>query len=218
MSKHTYKYFLALTICFCFLISGCASQGAGSDKALATMENPLKVPLVGEEPSFYIVVKNSTTAQIDLEGITIALLQSEYDMQIADNAAIADYVINLTIDNFAQTGTEHISASTGEVALPAVGGAVAGAQIGSSIDGGEGALIGAGIGALAGISLGIMTSGGTHQIWQMTVDIDIEDQQNEKFTSRIDAKAQGEDMDAQEAAEALQNEVAWSVVRAFNKQ
>ncbi len=211
------KHFFALTICFCFIISGCAPQNSGTDIARATLENPLQVPLVGNSPSVYIQSNNTTQAREDIDGLLIALLQSEYNMHIADDAKSADYIINLTVERFGQVGTESTSASTGEVALPALGGAVAGAQIGSSIDGGDGALIGAGVGAAAGIAFGLLTSGSTAYIWEMLVEVEIEAEQGETFTSRIDAKAQGEEMDDTEAAQALENEVAWAIVRTFKR-
>ncbi len=211
------KTYSIIILCFCWIIAGCASQNSGTDFASASLENPLQVPLIAGSPSVHIVTKNTTQAQVDISGLLIALLQSEYDMQIANNAQSADYIIELTVDSFGKIGSQSSSASAGDVALPALSGAALGAQIGSSIDGGEGALWGVGIGAAAGVGLGMLAASGTDYIWEMIVEVNIEDKQNENFTSRIEAKAQGKDMDALEASQALENEIAWAIVRAFKK-
>ncbi len=211
------KFFTLITICICCAISGCAAQSSKIDSASAQLENPLQVPLIGDSPSVHVQTENTTQAREDLDGLLIALLQSEYNMHIADDAQSADYVIELTIDRFNQAGTTSTSASAGDVALPALVGGTLGAQLGSSTNSSDGTLIGAGLGVAAGIGVALLASSGTAYLWEMGVDVNIIDTQNETLTSRINAKAQGEDMDALEAAQALENEVAWSIVRAFKK-
>ncbi len=69
----------------------------------------------------------------------------------------------------------------------------------------------------AKVNVGTLLARGKQGVWQMTVDVQINDNKDENFTTRITAQAQGENMDAVKAAQALENEVAWTIVRAFNK-
>ncbi len=210
------RYILTILCCFSIL-SGCASKSSSIDISKATLENPLQIPLDAHGLKVYITSKNSTHATEDIDGLLLALLQSEYGMHMADTKNDANYIIELEVESFANIGTVDTPIDVVDVALPALVGAGTGAQIGSSIDGGEGALIGAGIGAATGIGIGLLSSGAEQNVWQMIVNININDKADESFTTRIHAQSQGEDMSAQEAAHALENEVAWTIVRAFKK-
>ncbi len=217
MKNTMFKCHTLIIICICFIISGCATKSSSTDISKATLENPLYIPLTQSGLTVYIKSKNTTHAKEDIDGLLLALLQSEYAMNMANNVNDADYVIELTIENFANIGTVDTPIDAVDVAVPTLVGAASGAEIGSAIGDDEGALIGVGIGAAAGLGIGMLAADSEQFVWQMLVDVVIEDNEGETFTTRVSAQAQGEDMNAMEAAQALENEVAWSIVRSFKK-
>ncbi len=198
----------------CLFLTACGSK---ADMSTASLENPLLIPLI-EESSVFVTSNTITQARVDVAGTLLAFLQSEYDMRMADSAAGADYAIHLTIENFAHVKTDSNSVNAADVFLPALIGAVTGAQLGFDVGDGTGLAVGAGVGAVTGAGIGYAASGSqSRSHWQMLVSVDITDKHDESFMTRVDARVEGDDMDAQEAAQALEIEVAMAILKAFQK-
>ncbi len=197
--------YVSIILCFCILSVGCASKNITTNMSKATLENPLHIPLTKSVNKVYIISKNITRAKEGVDGLLLALLQSEHSMSLANNASQADYTIRLEVESFAKIGTVDTPMDASDVALPPLIGTTSGTQIGSSDE------------SRGGASIGMLSANGEQEVWQMVVDVDVEDKEGETFTTRVTAQSQGTSMDANEAAEALENEVAWTIVRAFKK-
>ncbi len=208
---------LFISLCFlCMFLASCGSKNTASSGHVQ-LENPLVIPINQEEPTFYILSTNKTAAREDIKGLLTALLQSDYDIRLADSPYDADYVVNLTVETFQTIGRTEAPLDTASLALPIIVTAAGGAQVGAEVSGGEGALYGVGIGLVVGLGIGLLTQDGDHILWQMTTHIDVE-HKGESFISRIDARVQGENMNASEAAIALEDKVARAIVQAFKKE
>ncbi len=207
------KKIFSVFLC-CFLLTACGSK---ADMSTASLENPLFIPLV-EDSSLFVSSTNLTQARVDVAGTLLAFMQSEYDMHMADSAAVADYAIHLTIENFSHIQTDSQNINAADVFLPALIGAVAGAQLGHDVGSGTGLAVGASLGAVTGAGIGYVASGSTNrEHWQMHVSVDITDKDGESFMTRVNARVEGDDMDAAEAAQALEIEVAMAIIKAFQK-
>ncbi len=213
------KLFLFPMLCFCLLLSACGAEQSSSSAPPTSAQAgaSFTVPLKTDSPYIFIEVKNTTAMQGDLRGTVLALMQSEYGAMAADTAAEADYIIHVDIHAFHQLGSESRSASTAEVAIPAVAGAALGAQIGGSFSG-KGGLVGAGIGLVAGVMLGSATGGEEVLVWQAQMQLKVQDRQGKNYASKLMPQAKGQNMDALTAAANIENTAAWSVVRAFKKE
>ncbi len=157
------KSYLILIFCFYLILTGCAGKDNGTSLSRTTLENPLQIPIHGQNNSIYIKSEGILSAKDNIGSILLDILEDKYSMHATDNAFNADYIIQLDIDNFAQVQ----STTTGEY------------------------------------------------IWQMSVDVNIEDMQKENFTSRIIAETSGKNMSYSEAALKLQNKIALALSQAF---
>ncbi len=205
-----------LILCFCCtLLGACAGLSGGSATGSSEVDLPLSLPLA-QNSTVFIQTENTFDIDLDLDGLVLALLQSEYGVRLADSARDADYSIVLIVESFEQTDVTDVPIDVKETALLGLAGVATGAGVGSSINGGEGAAWGAGIGALAGIGIGLLHNAGQERfLWEMVVTVDIRDPEGETHVREVFAEVEDQGMMQGDAIIALEDEVAWAVVDMF---
>ncbi len=210
------NYFILPFLCFCMFLTACAA----TQNELPPAPPPaaqLRILPVAENPSIYVEVINKTKAKENLKGTIFALMQSEHGAQEAYEPEQADYIISVTMERFGMLGTVKEGADAVELAIPTISGLALGTQIGGAISA-DGAFIGAGVGLLAGLALGSAMGSDEVMVWQMDARVSVKDKNNKEYVTDLTPREKGKDMVADTAAAALENAVAWAVVRSFEKK
>ncbi len=223
------KKFMIPFLIMCVMLSACAASKAPPYGSADNNSNPnqgpaqaqLNLPPVKNDPQVHVRVTNQTQVHEDLAGTLYALLQSEVNATQTNSPGSADYDVSIVLEKFMQVPIE---GGGGGDALRTVGVTAAttglGVTLGSVMGGSTGALIGAGVGLMGGVALGVSASSPNtvaYNAWQMDAFVTVREQNGQVHRARVSERVSASGISMQDAASTALNNIAWAVVRAFQK-
>ena len=221
-----------LLICCCGLSACAARSGAPGSVSATALSAPALEPLpVPAGASLFVECEDKSGAGVDLQGILMALLQSDRGMRVADAASTADYVVRVTVVQAGLVNSQVVGMALADAAGPALLGTLGGAAVGGAVGGRSGMGWGAGIGLLVGLGSGYAGNhDNTAYTWALITDVRISapplaagktgtkaDRQRRELASRVTATADGVNLNREDALPALESSVAQEIVRAFTE-